>query len=111
MPWPASPARAGELHWTGVKLHGWLKRQLAIELGYRTVLGYLHQLDYHLRVPRTWPERQDEAARKAFLEALDALQQDPRVELWFADESAAWRATRARGAGGWPGAAGPKCPT
>jgi transposase len=80
------PAKAGELHWTGVKLHGWLKRQLAIELGYRTVIRYLHQLDYHLRVPRTWPERQDEAARRAFLAALDALQQEPTVELWFADE-------------------------
>jgi hypothetical protein len=38
-----------------------------------------------LRLPRTWPERQDEATRKAFLAALDALQQDPAAELWFAD--------------------------
>jgi transposase len=80
------PTRAGELHWTGVKLHGWLKNQLALELGYRTVIRYLHQLDYHLRVPRTWPERQDEAARAAFLEALRPLQEDPAVELWFGDE-------------------------
>ena len=80
------PARAGELHRTGVKLHGWLKSQLALKLGYRTVIRYLHQLDYQLRVPRTWPERQDEAARTAFLEALHALQQDPKVELWFGDE-------------------------
>ena len=80
------PSKAGELHWTGVKLHGWLKRKLAMELGYRTVIRYLHRLDYHLRVPRTWPERQDEAARAAFLEALRPLQADPDVELWFADE-------------------------
>ena len=49
------PTEAGELHWTAVKLHGWLKGQLALELGYRTVIRYLHQLDYHLRLPRTWP--------------------------------------------------------
>src|SRR5689334_948237 len=80
------PSKAGELHGTGVKLHGWLKSQLALELGYRTVIRSLHQLDYPLRVPRTWPERQDEAARAAFLEALRPLQDDPNVELWFADE-------------------------
>jgi transposase len=82
----ADPSRAGELHWTGVKLHGWLKDQLAVELGYRTVIRYLHQLDCHLRVPRTWPERQDERARAAFLEGLRPLQDDPNVELWFGDE-------------------------
>jgi transposase len=79
------PSRAGELHWTGVKLHGWLKRKLVMELGYRTVIRYLHQLDFHLRVPRPWPERQDEAARAAFLEGLRPLQANPGVELWFAD--------------------------
>jgi transposase len=82
----ADPSRAGELHWTGVKLHGWLKDQLAVELGYRTVIRYLHQLDCNLRVPRTWPERQDEHARQAFLEGLRPLQDDPDVELWFGDE-------------------------
>jgi putative transposase len=82
----ADPSRAGELHWTGVKLHGWLKDQLAVELGYRTVIRYLHQLDCHLRVPRTWPERQDQTAREAFLEGLRPLQDDPNVELWFGDE-------------------------
>jgi len=80
------PARAGQRHWTGVKLHGWLKEQLCLELGYRTVIRYLHQLDYNLRVPQRWPERQDEAERSAFLEHLAALRQDPRVELWYGDE-------------------------
>lgn len=27
------PAQAGQVHWTGVKLHGYLKAQLAVELG------------------------------------------------------------------------------
>ncbi len=38
------PAQAGQRHWTGVKLHGWLLQQLQIDLGYRTVLRYLHEL-------------------------------------------------------------------
>ena len=75
------PAQAAQEHWTGVKVHGWLKEQLAIELGYRTTIRYLHELDYHLRVPQRWPERQDEAERAAFLEEIQRLQADPQIEL------------------------------
>jgi transposase len=81
-----NPAQAGHVHWTGVKLHGYLKEQLAIELGYSTTVRWLHELNFHLRVPQPWPERQNEAQRKAFLEELRALCADPRVELWFGDE-------------------------
>jgi transposase len=80
------PAGAGQLHWTGVKVHGWLKEQLCLELGYRTVIRYLHELDYNLRVPQRWPERQDEAERAAYLESLQTLREDPQVELWYGDE-------------------------
>jgi transposase len=80
------PAKAGQVHWTGVKLHGYLKEQLCVELGYRTLIRYLHQLDYNLRVPQRWPERQNEAEREAFLERLALLRQEPDVELWYADE-------------------------
>ena len=80
------PGKAGQGHWTGVKLHGWLKEQLCLELGYRTLIRYLHQLDYNLRVPQRWPERQDEAQREAFLERLAELRQDPTIELWYGDE-------------------------
>lgn len=79
-------AQAGQFHWTGVRLHGFLKEHLAIELGYSTTVRWLHELDYHLRVPQPWPERQDEAQRKRFVEELRALQADPAVELWFSDE-------------------------
>jgi len=82
-----NPAQAGELHWTGVKLHGWLKESLSLELGYSTLVRYLHDLRYNLRVPRPWPERQNEEARAAFLEEIRHLQEQPQVELWFADES------------------------
>jgi transposase len=80
------PKKAAQEHWTGVKVHGWLKEQLAIELGYRTTIRYLHELNYHLRVPQRWPERQNDDERAAFLEELHALQQDPTVELWYGDE-------------------------
>lgn len=81
-----NPAQAGHVHWTGVKLHGYLQEQLQVELGYRTTIRWLHELDYHLRVPRPWPERQKEQERKEFKEQLGKLLEDPQVQLWFADE-------------------------
>lgn len=80
------PAQAGQVHWTGVKLHGYLKAQLAVELGYRTVIRWLHELNFHLRVPQPWPERQNEAERQEYLAQLQVLAHDPSVELWFGDE-------------------------
>ena len=81
-----NPATAGQVHWTGVKLHGYLKEKLALELGYRTTVRWLHQLNFHLRVPQPWPERQNEEQRKEFVEELRALSADPTVQLWFSDE-------------------------
>jgi len=81
------PSKAGQAHWTAVKLHGYIKEQLAIELGYRTTVRWLHELDFHLRVPRLWPERQDEEKRKVFLEQLHSWTGDDKVDLWFLDES------------------------
>lgn len=81
-----NPAQAGQVHWTGVKVHGYLKEQLAVQIGYRTTIRWLHELDFHLRVPRPWPERQNEQERKEFLEQLHVLVNDPTVELWFGDE-------------------------
>ena len=49
MPVLENPSQAGELHWTGVKVHGWLKEQLGLEVGYSTTVRYLHELGYNLR--------------------------------------------------------------
>jgi transposase len=81
-----NPAQAGQVHWTGVKLHGYLTEQLQIELGYSTTVRWLHELNFHLRVPQPWPERQNEEERKAFLEEMRALRADLTVQLWFGDE-------------------------
>ena len=37
-----NPAQAGQVHWTGVKLNGYLKEQLFMELGYSTSIRWLH---------------------------------------------------------------------
>jgi len=86
------PALGGQVHWTGVKLHGWLLEQIQIDLGYRTVIRYLHELDYNLRVPRSWPSRQDEEKRADYLLALKTLRDVPpengrAVEFWYGDEA------------------------
>ena len=59
---------------------------LGLEVGYSTTVRYLHELGYNLRVPRPWPERQNEGQRHAFLDQLRLWQADPNLELWFADE-------------------------
>lgn len=80
------PAQAGQVHWTGVKLHGFLKEKLSVELGYSTTVRWLHELNFHLRVPQPWPERQNEEDRKKFQEELRELCGQPNVELWYSDE-------------------------
>jgi transposase len=80
------PEQAGRKHWTGVKFHGYLREELGIEAGYSTVIRFLHEQDYRLKVPQPWSDRQDEAARQAFREQLAELAQDPEAEIWFGDE-------------------------
>ena len=80
------PGQAGQVHWTGVKLHGFLKEKLSVELGYSTAVRWLHELNFHLRVPRPWPERQNDEERKKFQEELRQLCAQPNVELWYSDE-------------------------
>jgi len=87
LPVVRQPQAVQEQHWTGVKLHGWLRQQLQIQLGYSTLLRYLHEQDFRLKVPRPWPEGQDELRRQKFVEELQALAADPQVELWFGDET------------------------
>jgi len=87
------PALAGERHWTGVKLHGWLKTQISEALSYRSVIRSLHALDFHRRIPRPWPlppeqsVAEHETRRAAFKVQLQAWAADPGVRLWFGDES------------------------
>lgn len=81
-----NPAQAGVVHWTGVKVHGYLKEHLCVDLGYRTAVGWLHDLNFNLRFPRPWPERQNEQERQAYRERLTGWTNDPTIKLWFCDE-------------------------
>jgi transposase len=81
------PEEADTTHWTGKKFHGFLCNELGFEIGYSTLMAWLHDRDYRLKVPQPWPDRQDEAERQAFVERLQAWIADERVELWFTDET------------------------
>lgn len=81
------PEKAGQTHWTAVKFHGYLREELNLEIGYSTLVRFLHKNSYRLKVPRPWPDRQDEELRTAFCEHLKALMADSDIEVWFADES------------------------
>lgn len=80
------PSLAGQTHWSAVKLHGWLRERLQVDLGYSTTVRYLHELRYKLKVPRPWPLHQDPEAREAFCQQLQIWQEDPCIDLWFGDE-------------------------
>ena len=81
------PETAGEAHWTGRKLHGYLRREFDLEIGYSTLMRFLREQRFRLKVPQPWPDRQDPEARKVFCEKLKMLLDDEKNELWFGDET------------------------
>jgi transposase len=81
------PELANQTHWTGRKFHGYLTRELEQNIAYRSVLRWLHEQDFRLKVPRRWPNGQDEEKRKAFLEQLKVYSEDKEIDLWFQDET------------------------
>ena len=84
------PAQVAEVHWTGVKLHGYLRKELGLELGYSTLLRQLHQENWTLRIPRPWPAppKDDvwEQKRTAFYPEFRALLEDAQARVFFCDE-------------------------
>lgn len=81
------PEQVNYTHWTAKKFHGYLTKELNREIGYRTVARWLHQQDFRLKVPRPWPNGQDEEKRKAFVELITAYLADPKIDLWYLDET------------------------
>lgn len=82
----AQTAAADVTHWTGVKFHGYLRETLALEVGYRTVIRWLHEQNFRLKVPQPWPDRQDQALREAFQAQLKIYLADADIDLWYLDE-------------------------
>jgi hypothetical protein len=81
------PELAEQTHWTGVKFHGYLRQELQHEIGYRTVIRWLHDNNFRLKVPQSWPGRQNEEQRQVFLEELKGFLMTPHVDIWYLDES------------------------
>jgi transposase len=81
------PVPIGHTPYTAVRLWGFLRDELKIEVGYSTVLRNLHEKGYALKVPRSWPEKQDQLKRAAFCKELKGWAQDPSIRLWFMDET------------------------
>ncbi len=81
------PGRAQRTFWTASAFHGHITEKYALECSYQTVMRLLHEKGYVLKVPRPWPDRQDEKLREKFLEQLWDLAEDPGVELWYGDET------------------------
>jgi transposase len=73
--------------YTAVKIHSHLKEKYQIEFSYSSLLRYIHEEDYNLRVPRRIPSGGDEKQRKAFKIRLQSLLSDKKNEIWFEDES------------------------
>lgn len=82
-----NPEKANETHWTARKFHGYLRQELSREIGYRTVVRWLNEKDFRLKVPQPWPDRQDEELRQAYLERLKEWLDDERIDLWYLDET------------------------
>jgi transposase len=80
------PELADQLHWTAVKFHGYLRQELQQEIGYRTVVRWLHDNNFRLKVPQPWPDRQDETQRQLFLERLQVHLRDETADIWYLDE-------------------------
>src|SRR5208283_3720086 len=81
------PDEANEIHWTAKKFHGYVTKQLEDDIGYRTLLRWLHEEGFRLKVPRPWPNGQDEEKRQAFVDQLKTYLNDPDVEIWYLDET------------------------
>jgi transposase len=80
------PEQVGQVHWTAKKFHGYLCEEVGHEVGYSTLLRWLHEQNFRLKVPQPWPDRQDEDARIAFVDRVNAWLEDDQVELWYQDE-------------------------
>jgi transposase len=80
------PEQAGQTHWTAKKFCGYLREELDHAVGYRTVLRWLHEEGFRLKVPQPWPDRQNEAARAVFVDQVKTWLADEQIDLWYQDE-------------------------
>lgn len=91
LPLVDNPTLAGQLHWTAVKLSGWLKQEKPFDISYRTLVRYLHEHHYARRIPRPMPEPPDKdkwsRQREDCAMELTTLLADPAARVFFGDEA------------------------
>ena len=81
------PGRGMRTFRTATAFHGHIAKKYQVECSYETVRRLLHEKGYVLKVPRPWPDRQDEKLREEFVDRLKSLAQDLDVDLWYGDET------------------------
>jgi transposase len=82
-----TPQVADRTFWTKRAFHGYLRDHYEIDCSYPTVCRFVQDNGYVLKVPRPWPDRQDEQRRQAFRDQLKTLLADPDVDVWYTDET------------------------
>lgn len=82
-----NPGKAGEDHWTIVKLHGYIREKWKTEISCETLRRTVRSMGFRRIVPRRWALGQNEEDRKKFLEKLYSLRKEPDNILWFCDET------------------------
>ncbi|MFT3992303.1 MAG: IS630 family transposase [Luteolibacter sp.] len=91
LPLVDDPSKADQLHWTAVKLCGWLKEHTSYDLSYRTLVRYLHEQDYARRIPRPMPEPPDpekwQLQREKCAADLSDLLANSTARVFFGDEA------------------------
>lgn len=82
-----SAGESGFSYMSVVKLHGHLTQQMQYEVSYSTVLRYVHDSGFSLKVPRRMNPEQDQELRTRFVELLSEELKRKDTEVWFTDES------------------------
>jgi len=81
------PEFADRTFWTAKAFHGYISNTYQVECSYETVVRFFHREGFALKIPQPWPDRQDENKRAVFLKELEALYNNPAIDIWFQDES------------------------
>jgi transposase len=75
------PEHVDETHWTGRQFHGYLTAHCQLEAGYSTLMRWIHDEGFRLKVPRPWPDGQDEEKRKSSIELIRTNSKVASVKL------------------------------
>ncbi|MBU2552550.1 MAG: winged helix-turn-helix domain-containing protein [Proteobacteria bacterium] len=76
-----NPQLAGQSRWTAKKFYSHFTDELSVEIGYIMVVRWFHERGFARKVPRFWPDRQDEKSREAFVQQHKVYPADPEIDL------------------------------